>query len=247
MQVKVNKQSFRVGLLPLKIHPGAPQENLTHLTSRLDEIEGAELDLLALPETTLTGYLYQQTDFDRFAEPISGPAAEAMGRIARRLGCMVCFGLLEKASEGVYDAAVLLNSRGEILAVHRKINEKPPFQTGTQVTIVNTTFGKLGLILCGDLFSAAVTDQIPSDLRLLLVPLARCFARQSPDRARWESEERAVYLDAVRNVGVPTVLVNLFEVGPAEPSFGGALFVGGDGGLLAEAPHGTDQFLVVRA
>jgi predicted amidohydrolase len=56
-------------------------------------------------------------------------------------------------------------------------------------------------------------------------------------------EERQVYLEAVKTVGCPTVLVNALETCPEEASFGGAMAISAGGELLAESPHGTDDLL----
>ncbi len=57
---------------------------------------------------------------------------------------------------------------------------------------------------------------------LLLVPIARSFDEQSPDPERWEREERQVYLDGVKAVGVTTAIVNALEIDADDlPDFGG--------------------------
>ena len=66
-------------------------------------------------------------------------------------------------------------------------------------------------------------------------------------RARREALEkgrRAVYMEAVQAIGKTTFLVNALEEGGAEPSFGGAMVVSGEGDVLAESPHGSDEVLV---
>ena len=109
---------------------------------------------------------------------------------------------------------------------------------------MDTRLGHLGILVCGDLFAPEVVRRLDPNLDLLLLPMSRAFDRRSPDAARWEREERRAYLEAVRAAGVPTAIVNAREVDAAEPAFGGALLVGADGRLLAEAPHGTDEALL---
>jgi predicted amidohydrolase len=81
-------------------------------------------------------------------------------------------------------------------------------------------------------------------LDLLVVPMARSFDKVSPDRDRWLREERQVYLEAVENAGCPTVIVNGLESNSDEASFGGAMVINAEGGLLAESPHGSDEILI---
>ncbi len=231
-------------LLPLKTIPRRPRENWRHFQSVLEGIAPHKPDLVCLPECSFTGYLYETRDLARFAEPVPGPTTEAMGAIARRFDAWMCFGLLERAAEGVYDTAVLLNRAGEIRLVQRKVSERPPFACGEDVHSTVTELGRVAILTCGDLFAPQAVSQLPQDLDLLLVPMARAFDKRSPHPKRWEEEERAAYLQAVRETGALAALVNALDVGIEEPSFGGAMLVAPGGKLLAESPHGTDTVLL---
>ena len=164
---------MRVALIPLKVIPRAPQTNLRRLRERLKEVATHRPDLVCLPECALTGYLYSEEDFARFAEPIPGETTRQIGDLIRPYRFHLCFGLLERTPEGVYDAAVLMDGDGRILHIHRKNNEKPPFLNGREVRAVDTPLGRLGVLICGDLFSAEVVEQVERTLSLLVVPLAR--------------------------------------------------------------------------
>jgi len=238
---------MRIVLVPLKTKPKSPAENLHRLEAKLESIamtQNAPPDLIVLPECTLTGYVYEKDDFDRFAEPVPGPTVFAMARLARQYGAYICFGVVEQAGTQVYDSGVLLNREGQIVLVQRKLSEKPPFQAGDRVEVAETELGKIALLICGDLFHTEAITHLPDDLDWVLVPMARAFAGQSPDKHRWELEERAEYLKAVRAVGKTACLVNALDEGIEEPSFGGAMVVSGDGNLLAESPHGSDEVLL---
>ncbi len=235
---------MRLCLIPLCIEPGSPTDNTQRFNTILDQVREQHPDLVCLPECSFTGYMYEEADLTRFAEPIPGPTTAEMSRLARLHAVYLCFGLLESTPQGVYDTAILLDKSGAIASIHRKLSEKPPFVNGTAVTSVETELGKLGMLVCADLFEAEVVAQLNPALKLLLVPTARSFDGQSPDLLRWEKEERQVYLDAVREAGVPTAIVNTLESGPAASLFGGALVVNAQGELLAESPHGSDEILI---
>jgi predicted amidohydrolase len=236
---------MRLCLLPLRVRYRDPQRNFRHLEERLSELARSKLDLVCLPECALTGYLYDESDLKKFAEPIPGPTTERMGELARNYKIFLCFGLLEAESENFFNSAVLLDRQGRILLHHRKICEHPPFTNGTTVQTVETELGRLAVLICGDLFDEEATSQLDHSVDLLLVPMARSFDGRSPDPERWEREERKVYLDGVRAVGVTTAIVNSLEIDADEfPDFGGALLVDGAGRMLAESPHGTDEALV---
>lgn len=234
---------MRLCLIPLKIIPRDVTANLAELERCLREISRFRPDLVCLPECALTGYLYEGTDVQRFAEPIPGPTTERMGALAREYKIFLCFGLLEVSEKNFFNSAVLLDRQGKILLHHRKICEHPPFTNGTRVQSIETELGRLSVLLCGDLFDEDATAQLGRSIDLLLVPMARSFDGRSPDTERWLREERQVYLDGVKAVGITTAIVNALEVSEEDASFGGALIVDRDGRLLAESPHGTDEAL----
>ncbi len=234
---------MRVCLIPLKTEPRNPSANYEQLVRRLDQ-PAAQPDLICLPECSLTGYLYSEADFARFAESIPGPTTERIGGLARQYRAHFCFGLLERTESGVYNSAVLLDRTGTVILRHRKIEEKPPFVTGDTPGSADTELGRLGILICGDLFDDATVEKLNASLNWLILPMARSFDRRSPDLNRWITEERQAYLDAVRAAGVPTLIVNALGSNGNDPSFGGALVVSNNGVLLAESTHGTDDALV---
>lgn len=235
---------MRAVLLPLRTEPRRPRQNLARLKQRLREVAPLKPDLVCLPECTLTGYLYEEADFRRFAQPIPGPAVRQMARLARSCQIWLCFGLLERAEEGVYNTALLIDRQGQIRLRHRKVEEKPPFLTGSEVSFIECELGQMAVLVCGDLFNSSVIASLPPTLDWLIVPMSRSFDGRSPDAARWEAEERQVYLQAVKAAGTAALIVNALEINTPDPAFGGALVVSQRGERLAEAPHGTDEILV---
>jgi predicted amidohydrolase len=235
---------MKVCLIPLKVETKDPKINLRHFQSKLAEISSRQPDLVCLPECAFTGYLYETQDFEKFAEPIPGETTSFISRLAEDYQCYICFGMLEKDQESVYSSAVLVNKSGQIIHVHRKIIEQPPFATGKEAKAIDTEFGKISVLLCGDLFDDDVKAQISQNTDLLILPLARSFDEKSPDLERWLNEERQAYADEVKKVGITGLIVNSLEDSSIpEASFGGAMIVSPKGEILAESEHGTDKML----
>lgn len=232
-------------LIPLKVEVRNPMENLRRFQARLAEIAPHQPDLVCLPECAFAGYLYEEQDFEKFAEPIPGETTAIVSRLAKEHQCYICFGMLEKAQEGIYSSAVLVGKSGQIAHVHRKIIEQPPFVTGNEVKAIDTEFGKISVLLCGDLFDEGVKAKVSQDTDILILPLARSFDGKSPDLERWLSEERQAYADEVKKVGITGLIVNSLEDSSLpEASFGGAMIVSPNGEVLAESEHGTDKVLI---
>ena len=234
---------MKLCLIPLKTKQRDPQVNLERLRNRLEEASHFQPDLICLPECTLTGYLYEQEDIRYFAQPAKGPTMQKMAELACSFHVSLCYGFLESAPEGIYNSATLLDKNGDVLHTHRKVVEKMPFVCGQPFKSIDTGFGRLGIVICGDLFEGE-PEKYFEDTSLVLMPMSRCFDGLSPDPERWQREERQVYLDAVRALGIPTAIVNTLDDNAGETSFGGALMVDGKGKLLAESPHGSDELLI---
>jgi len=115
---------------------------------------------------------------------------------------------------------------------------------GKTVGSVETQFGTIGILICGDLFSHKVTEKRNPELDFLIIPMARSFDDISPDPRRWEKEERNVYIEAARVLKTTTLMVNALEIDGETPFFGGALIVDASGKLVAESTHSTDDVLV---
>jgi predicted amidohydrolase len=235
----------RVCLMPLRVEARNPALNFLRFQQRLEEVARFRPDIVCLPECAWSGYLYEEKDFEAFAEPIPSPRTQAVSALARKYHCHICFGMLERAPEGVYSSALWIERNGEIALHYRKISEGPPFQRGSEVKHVTVDAGRFAVILCGDLFDEKIQAKIERDVDALLVPLARSFDGKSPDLERWLREERQAYAEAVRKIGVMGWLVNLLEDSSIpEAAFGGAMIIGRDGEILAESAHGTDEPLI---
>jgi predicted amidohydrolase len=112
-------------------------------------------DIVCLPET-FTGLGCGEADWFASAEPVPGPTTDAVGAVARRHGMWVLCPILERRGEQRFNAAVLLDRRGEIAGrydkMHPTIGEIERGVTpGTEAGVFETDFGPIGCAICFDL------------------------------------------------------------------------------------------------
>ena len=112
-------------------------------------------DIVCLPET-FTGLGLPQDEWLKTAEPVPGPTTEAMARIAKRHRMFVACPILRREGDRVYNSAVLLDRRGEVVGIYNKnhptIGEiERGITPGTEVPVFETDFGKVGFAICFDL------------------------------------------------------------------------------------------------
>ena len=228
-------------LMPLKIDVGDPVANMQRIERILPNLLSKSPDLICFPECTLTGYLFEGDDLNKFGETIPGPTTKKIGAIAKENDVQLCFGLIERTSEGFYNSAVLINEVGEIVVKYRKINEKPPYLQGGSFFSFPFNGKRCGLIICGDLFYHGVNDWLDETFSLLLVLMSRGFPDDSPNIKEWENIEKQIYVDRVKELGVRSLFVNALEINVESGSFGGAFVIDSNGMFLKESPHGTDK------
>jgi predicted amidohydrolase len=74
--------------------------------------------------------------------------------MAKKYQVYICSGLIEKEGQTVFNSAVIINPKGEVILLHRKINElgigHPYYALGDRLNVCHTEFGTIGLMICAD-------------------------------------------------------------------------------------------------
>ncbi len=96
-------------------------ENLALVDSLLARI-APRVDLVLLPEASLTGYVSPRGDFDlaRFAEPRDGSTSRALAALAKKFDTHLVGPLIERDGDRAYNAMVGFDPRGAELVHYRK-------------------------------------------------------------------------------------------------------------------------------
>jgi predicted amidohydrolase len=121
----------------------------------------AGADIYFFPEMALTGYSIRD-DIQGLAETLDGPSVRRVLELSRELGCGIVFGMPERdtAVRGhIFNSAVLTLPDGSV-GVYRKchpanfgpFDEKRYFASGRDLPVFPTPWGRIGLIICYDLF-----------------------------------------------------------------------------------------------
>lgn len=103
-----------------------PAANLQKLRRFSIEAARAGARVVAFSEMCLTGYTMSPA---RYAEPVSGPVAEAFSKLARELGVWIIASVIEKHSPRPRNVCLALSPEGHLAAAYRKIH---PFSFGLE-------------------------------------------------------------------------------------------------------------------
>jgi N-carbamoylputrescine amidase len=164
-------------------------ENLDRIADRVDEIvaERPSVEIVVFGET-ITGWYRVGDDAENaayqrsIAEPIPGPTTDLLGAVARDHGVYLGFGMAEDAGDDLYNAFVLLDPDGAVLAVHRKFlvvhsdvvtSMDNPYTAGDGATVTAIDRVPFGILICNDMHSLEVAEDLTAaDVRVVLSPLA---------------------------------------------------------------------------
>jgi predicted amidohydrolase len=132
---------------------GDRRGNFVRIENAIREAKDAGADIACFPETALLGWV--NPDAHIRAYPIPGKDSNKLCRMAKDYNLHLCIGIAEKKGRHLYDSAVLIDNKGNILLKHRKIIllaelMSPPYTPGTNIGVVNTRFGMVGLLICAD-------------------------------------------------------------------------------------------------
>ena len=137
------------------VEGGRPQQNLDRAVAAISQSAEQGCRLVVLPECLDLGWT--DPSARELAQPISGPNLACLAEAARTSGIFVAAGLVERAGERIFNAAVIIGPDGHLLLHHRKINELDIaldlYSVGDRLGVVDTEIGRLALSICADNFS----------------------------------------------------------------------------------------------
>ena len=259
-----SSRKFKVGLIQMAAGP-APDENLEHAVSLIQQAAEQGARVICLPELFRSRYFCQREDPDMFelAEQVPGPTTERIAAVARKVAAVVIVPVFERRAPGLYhNSAVVIDADGTVAGVYRKMHipddpayyEKYYFTPGDLgFRAFDTAVGRVGTLICWD-------QWYPEGARLTALrgAILVCY----PTAIGWHPHEKEEYgesqMDAWRTIqrshaiasGVYVAAVN--RVGHEIPAAGGpgiefwgSSFVADPFGVvIAEASRDKEEILI---
>jgi predicted amidohydrolase len=148
-------RKVKVGTIYLRPRNSTPEQNLKLWCEQIDAAGKLGLDIVCLGEAILA-IGTSATMKDR-AQPIPGPISEVLAEAAKQNNIWVVAGLTELDGEIVYNTAVLLNRKGELVGKYRKAHLPREewikgVRPGQEYPVFETDFGKVAIQICYDWF-----------------------------------------------------------------------------------------------
>ncbi|MEP0155593.1 MAG: nitrilase-related carbon-nitrogen hydrolase [Pseudophaeobacter sp.] len=248
----MSSKTIRVAAAQYAPALGDTQANLAASLDWIDRAAAARAELLVLPECCLSGYVFADTEAAaQHATSIDGPAIAAWRARAARHGLTLVAGLIEAADDGLYDSAVVIAPDGEV-STYRKLHlwnsERSLYRPGNRAVVVDTPAGRIGLMICYDLWF----PELSRALALAGVQLIACPANWAGNprmKAPLDPYGQAMGFHVARTTAcmneIPVIVAD--RVGQeADLTFlGNSCIIAGTGDVAAgPAPVGTTDLLV---
>jgi predicted amidohydrolase len=245
----MGERSFRAGMAQIQVEGGRPVANLGRAVRAIGEAAARGCRLVVLPECLDLGWT--DPSARELARPIPGPHVDRLAGAARENRIAVAAGLVERAGDRLYNAAVLLGPDGRLLLHHRKINELDIaldlYTVGDRLGVVATELGTIGLAICADNFgSSLAVGHVLARMgaQFVLSPSAWAVdADHDNDREPYgglwlDSYSGLARLYDLTVIGVSNV--GRLTAGPwaGRKVIGRSLAVGPGGAVLAHGPYG---------
>jgi len=198
---------MKVALIPMPVEEGNFEANWVEFKKRFKEALQYSPDFIVFPEYCLTGF----REWDFSGAKLYAEIVERVSTLAKNNAVYVIFGLLEPYKNCVYNSALLINREGEVILKHRKFQEPMKFCTGNTVRTAKTEFGKVAIIICGDLYNKRIAKWIRKKKPdFLFVPM-----EYSPEGGKISEEDLKTMSERVKLLDVKAFIVNSYPPGGA--------------------------------
>lgn len=148
-QIRVSTINLRPQGLPSR------EANVEAFAQAADRNSPGAIDLFLFPEGMTvvgTGKTYVEV-----GESVPGPTTKRLAQLAVKRNAYVAAGLYESEGEAVYNTAVLIDRKGNLVGKYRKVYlPREEFERGltpgNTFPVFDTDFGRLGMMICYDVF-----------------------------------------------------------------------------------------------
>ncbi|MGE5224346.1 MAG: nitrilase-related carbon-nitrogen hydrolase [Omnitrophica WOR_2 bacterium] len=151
--------TLKIALAQMRCEKGAVAANLDAIESQLNEASRRNVDILCLPEMSISGY----ADPSRYPHALlrlEGPEIGRLLEMTRGKGCTVIAGLIEANGDQKPFITQVVVRGGELAGYYRKITildeEAEWFSAGTVIPIFRHEQVDFGIAICADIENEAI-------------------------------------------------------------------------------------------
>ncbi|MHB2156290.1 nitrilase-related carbon-nitrogen hydrolase [Calditrichota bacterium GD2] len=223
---------------------GELENNLEKHYQAIEEAIEHKSKLIVFPELSLTGYFLRDAVVE-VALHIDDAKLNHLRDLSQHIAIDV--GLVELSDKYEFFNTQVIFYQGEVIAMHRKVylptyslfEEKRYFSSGTRIRAFDTPIGKLGLLICEDMWHPTSGLILAHDGASIIIVSAAGVARgvsedDKPQNVRvWETLNRSMAVFTTSFI----VFANRVGVEDGVPFWGGSEIIHPSGKSLIQAPY----------
>jgi len=181
-------EKIKVAAVSTRNWIGQQERSIKNMTRWAKKAVAQGAEFILFPELGVNGYFHSTHTWD-VAEPVPGPSTDRLVGVARDLDAILCFGILEKDADVVYNTQVVVNGEG-IIGEQRKIHmpgvEYLYWRGGFKIDTIDIGKARIGITICYDsLFSEMARTLFFKGAEILVMP----FAYNTGPRATFPEED----------------------------------------------------------
>jgi predicted amidohydrolase len=167
---------LKIAVVQFAINLFAPEKNLAKAEQFIAEAS-SENDLIVFPEDFIVGPLNGNNEFVDY----NGYYVKYFQQLASKYHIDIVPGsIIEGDLMGLYNTTYYIDRSGEIQGRYRKINlwlpERSYITPGSSISVFQTRFGSVGLIICWDLmFPEIFRAMVKEEVEIVICPSYWCF------------------------------------------------------------------------
>lgn len=196
-------KKIKIGLIQSRVLENK-EENVKNAINNIKEVSKKGANIVMLPE--MFNCPYTTENFPIYAEE-KGHTWKALSKAARDNNVYLIGGSIPELNEDkVYNTSYIFDKNGEELGKHRKVHlfdieveggqcfkESDTLTAGDNVTVVDTEYGKIGIVICYDFrFPEICRLMVQEGAKFIFVPAA---FNMTTGPAHWEILFRTRALD----------------------------------------------------
>jgi predicted amidohydrolase len=129
------------------------ERNLKKAFGMIDHAHKVDVDLLCLPEFFSVGCWLSIGKPKELIEPFEGPTNLQLAKLAEEYNMHICGGSFPtENNDGIYNMGAFITPKKIAGAYVRAYDRPEYYKLGTEFPIFKTPLGKIGVIICGDIF-----------------------------------------------------------------------------------------------
>ncbi len=239
-------ERITIALGQISCQVGNKRRNLEIIEKKVQQAKKIGAQLIVFPELSLTGYTVRDRAYELAELVPEGESIQKVEHIAKNQGLHIVFGAIERSartSAVLHNSAVLVSPKGYIgkyqkmyLPTHSVFEEKRYFRPGYQADVFDTEVGKIGMIICYDIYFPEIT-------RLLCLKganLVICISASPSVRKGFF--ETLTAARAIEN-GVFLAYVNLAGIEDGLQFWGGSRIIAPSGSIISQARYDVDDLI----